>query len=333
MLSFQNPAAFLLFLLIPLLFILRKLKVFTKITFPAVLADWEGRAFRWKGSGRKFLRILSKIFLWTSFIFVVAALADPVRSKQEKVYACVGTDIVFVVDTSPSMAAKDINGNTRLEAAKNTIKRLSQEHEDFRFGIVVLGSEASILVPPTNDHNVFYTRIDDISVGFLGNGSAIGDGLSTAVYHLSSSSSPKKCIVLLTDGENNAGVIHPETAATLAASKEITIYVVGIGSKGTVPIEYVDPVTNKLYSGYLDSNFNSAPLRKIASISSGRYFEVQTVEELKASLSSVAKSENTNVSFSYRSVNELLYDKFLFIGLLLIIAAWIIKRILLNEII
>jgi len=331
--SFQNPAAFLLFLLVPLLFILRKLKVFTKITFPAVLADWNGRSFRWKGNGRRILRVFSIVLLWGGFIFVVSALADPVLSKQEKIYSSVGTDLVFVVDTSPSMAAKDINGSTRLEAAKATIKQLALAHEDFSFGIVVLGSQASILVPPTNDHKFFYSRIEDIQVGLLGNGSAIGDGLSTAVYHLSSSKAPKKCIILLTDGENNAGVIHPETSAALAFSKGITIYVVGIGSKGTVPIEYVDPATNKLYSGYLDSNFNSAPLKKLASISNGRYFEVQTAEELSASLSVVAKAENTNVSFSYKTVNELLYDKFLFIGLLFVMAAWIIKRIFLNEII
>ena len=331
--SFENPAAFLLFLLVPLLFLLRKLKVFTKISLPAVLSDWNGRSFKWNGKGRKALYIFSKILLWTGFIFVVAALADPVFSRQEKVYTSLGTDIVFVVDTSPSMAAKDVNGITRLEAAKNTIKVLASEHEGFRFGIVVLGSEASVFVPPTNDHSVFTKRLDDISVGILGNGSAIGDGLSTAVCHLSSSSAPKKCIVLLTDGENNAGIIHPETAASLAAGNKISIYVVGIGSKGSVPIEYVDPNTGKLYSGYLDSNFNSASLKRISSISDGKYFEVKTIEELNSTLSAVAKVENVNMSFTYKTVNTLLYDKFLFVGILLVAAAWIIKRLFLNELV
>ena len=329
--SFQNPAAFLLLLLIPLLYLLRKLKIFTKITFPAVLADWNGKAFKWNGKARRFFSILAKIIMGTGFVCVIAAFADPVVSWQEKVYTSLGTDVIFVVDTSPSMAAKDIDGSTRLEAAKNTIKLVSQEYEGFRFGIVVLGSDASVFVPPTSDSSLFKKRIDDIHVGILGNGSAIGDGLSTAVCHLASSKAPKKCIILMTDGENNAGVIHPETAAVLAADNEIAIYVEGVGSKGSVPIEYTDPSTGKLYSGYLDSNFNSASLRKISSLANGRYFEVKTADELKTTLNTVAKTENVTQNFTYKTMNELLYDKFLLFGSILLVLAWIIKRLLLNE--
>ena len=331
--SFQNPAAFLLLLLIPLLFILRKLKIFTKITFPAVLADWNGKAFKWKGKARKVLSVFARIIMGVGFLSVVLAFADPVISWQEKVYTSLGTDVIFVVDTSPSMAAKDIDGGTRLEAAKNTIKVIIQQYEGFRFGIVVLGSDASVFVPPTSDHNAFKKRIDDIGVGILGNGSAIGDGLSTAVCHLASSKAPKKCIILMTDGENNAGAIHPETAAELAADNNITIYVVGIGSKGSVPIEYTDPSTGKLYSGYLDSNFNSASLRKISALANGRYFEVKTADELLITLNNVAKTENVTQNFTYKTMNELLYDKFLLFGSLMLVLAWIIKRLLLNEII
>lgn len=331
--SFQNPAAFLLLLLIPLLYLLRKLKIFTKITFPAVLADWNGKAFKWNGKGRRFFSILARIILGAGFLSVIAAFADPVISWQEKVYTSLGTDIIFVVDTSPSMAAKDIDGSTRLEAAKNTIKLISKEYEGFRFGIVVLGSDASVFVPPTSDHSLFKKRIDDIHVGILGNGSAIGDGLSTAVCHLASSKAPKKCIILMTDGENNAGVIHPETAAVLAADNEIAIYVVGIGSKGSVPIEYTDPATGKLYSGYLDSNFNSASLRKISALANGRYFEVKTADELTTTLNTVAKTENVTQNFTYKTMNELLYDKFLLFGSIMLALAWIIKRLLLKEII
>lgn len=331
--SFQNPAAFLLLLLIPLLYLLRKLKIFTKITFPAVLADWNGKAFKWSGKTRRVISIFARIIMGAGFLAVIAAFADPVISWQEKVYTSLGTDVIFVVDTSPSMAAKDIDGGTRLEAAKNTIKLVSQDYEGFRFGIVVLGSDASVFVPPTSDHNAFKKRIDDIHVGILGNGSAIGDGLSTAVCHLASSKAPKKCIVLMTDGENNAGAIHPETAADLAADNNITIYVVGIGSKGSVPIEYTDPSTGKLYSGYLDSNFNSASLRKISSLANGRYFEVKTTDELMITLSNVAKTENVTQSFTYKTMNELLYDKFLLFGSIMLALAWIIKRLLLNEMI
>ena len=261
--NFENPAAFFLLVIIPALFILRRLKIFNRISFPAVLADWEGRHFEWKGHPQKFLSVFAAILFTAGFLISVCALAAPVISNQEKVYTSLGTDIVFVVDTSPSMSAKDMEGGQRLDAAKNAIYTLTSKNDGSRYGLVGLGSNAAVLVPPTSDLTFFSERLSQISAGAFGNGSAIGDGLSTAVCHLVSSSAQKKCIVLLTDGENNAGEIHPETAAQLASDNNITIYVVGIGSKGKVPIEYTDPVTKRLYSGYLDSNFNPASLKKL----------------------------------------------------------------------
>ena len=203
--TFENPAAFFLLLLIPLLYIFRSLKIFNQITFPAVLEDWNGRSFEWKGKSQKFLSILARTFFTAGFLISVAALAAPVISNQEKVYTSLGSDIVFVLDTSPSMSAKDMNGLQRLDAAKNAIYTLSNKNDGSRYGLVALGSNAAVLVPPTSDPNFFSNRLTNISAGILGNGSAIGDGLSTAVCHLVSTAAPKKSIVLLTDGENNAG--------------------------------------------------------------------------------------------------------------------------------
>ena len=331
MLEFLNPAAFLLFLLIPLLFLLRYLKIFRQVTFMAVLADWKGKAFEWKGRFRRLVSLLAKSLIFLGFAGVVFALADPVMTHQEKVYTSLGTDIVFVIDTSPSMAANDVGGNTRLESAKNTIRSVAAEYDGCRFGMVVLGSEASVLVPPTADLNLFTGRLDDVKVGILGNGSAIGDGLSTAVCHLVSSSAQKRTIILLTDGENNAGQIHPETAASLAAENDIPVYVIGIGTKGTVPIEYVDPKTGKVYSGYLDSNFNSASLRRIASMTRGRYFEVSTAQEFTRTFETVIKSESVSQNYTFRTVNQSCFKTILLWAILLLCAGWFIKRIVLRE--
>lgn len=331
--SFQNPLAFLFLLLVPLLIILRKFKIFSKIEFPAVLGDWEGRLFTWKGVVIRFFSIFAKITKTGAILCVIIAFADPVISHQEKTFTSLGSDLIFVVDTSPSMAGKDVDDDTRMNAAKNTIKKLAVENEGLRYGLVLLGSEAEVAVPPTSDHQSFFKEVNNMSVGMMGDGSAIGDGLSTAICHLISSSAPKKIIILLTDGENNAGEIHPETAATLANSNNIPIYVIGIGSRGTVPIEYEDPKTGKIYSGYLDSNFNSASLKKIASSANGHYYEVRTTEDLLTTLQSVTKAESSTQSFTYKTISVHYFDKFLIAGIILFIATWIFKRVFMNEIV
>lgn len=331
MFEFSNPAAFLLLLLIPLLFILRKFKIFTKITFPAVLSDWEGHSFSWDLKARKLLSNFARGLVGAGFTLIVTAIADPVITHQHKVYTSLGTDIVFVVDTSPSMAARDMNGISRLETAKSTIEKLMAQHEGYRYGIVAVGTEAAVFVPPTGDFACVAERMGELSVGILGNGSAIGDGISTAVCHLAASTAPRKCIILLTDGENNAGEIHPETAAELSHSNGIALYVVGIGTKGSVPIEYTDPATGKLYSGYLDSNFDAGQLKKLAEASEGRYFEAVTAGDLEGSLSLIAKTENTAQNYTYRNESKTYYKQILLAGAILIILSWFIKRIILGE--
>ena len=116
--------AFLFLLLIPLLYILRYFKIFEQIKFFAVLSDWDGKSFEWSGKWYNFLYVFSKVLTILGCICVIAAMADPVIKTQEKVYTSLGTDIVFVVDTSPSMAAQDMNGNNRLAAAQSAINFL-----------------------------------------------------------------------------------------------------------------------------------------------------------------------------------------------------------------
>lgn len=329
--SFMNPAAFFLPLLIPLYFLLRRLGIFSHISFPLTIADWEGYVFTWSDKFLVYASRLSVFLSYAAFILIVIAFADPVVHKQERVYTTRGTDVLFVLDTSPSMAARDIGTLLRIDAAKQAVKTLVQNNGGASFGLVAMGSEAALVVPVTSDISVFEKRLDSVALGEMGDGTAIGTGLSSAVYHLAASKATRKCIVLITDGENNGGEIHPETAARLAMEKDITLYTLGIGTRGSVPLDYKDPFTGKEYTGYLDSAFDSAPLEKIALASGGRYYGVENLPSLNAALSAIIRRQSVVQSYYLRNVNTQYYDEFILAAVIVFALAWGIRRLLLRE--
>ena len=140
-------------------------------------------------------------------------------------------------------------------------------------GLVGFGDEAVLRVPPTTDYDTFLARLEDMKILELGEGTAIGMGLSVAALHLSDSSASEKVIVLLTDGDNNAGEIQPMAAASMAAQMGIRIYVIGIGSEGEIPFEFVHPETGKLISGIQRSKFNESFLVKLSETGGGQFLQ------------------------------------------------------------
>jgi Ca-activated chloride channel family protein len=330
--EFENPAAFLFLLVIPFLYIMRALKIFKRTAFPLVFADWNGKSFGWNGKLSHILSFLALFFCVSAYVLLTFALAEPVIHHQEKVYTSKGADVLFVLDTSPSMASRDIGGMTRLNAARQGIHTLVNNNRGAAFGLIAMASEAAVVVPPTADHELFLRRLDSLVIGGLGEGSAIGTGLSSAVYHLISSKAPRKCIVLITDGENNAGSVHPDTAAELAAQNNITLYTFGIGTKGSVPIEYIDPNTGKVHSGFYDSDFDTAPLESIAYAGGGRYFGIESTNALSEALSLISRRETVIQTFHYKSSDQALYPYYLLAAAVLFALAWLLRRVILKEV-
>lgn len=123
--------------------------------------------------------------------------------------------------------------------------------------MTALSSSAALILPPTIDHKVFLSRLDSLSIGELGDGTAIGMGLAVSSAYMTRSKLNSSYIVLLTDGENNTGEINPKTAAEVLVNKSIGFYVIGIGSSGYTTLEYTDPKTGKTYSGSIFPNLMS----------------------------------------------------------------------------
>ncbi len=330
MLSFHNPAAFLLFGFIPIVLLLRKSGLFIRPAVPLLLCDWDGRGFEWHAHARKTMSALTKALNAAGFCAAVTAFADPVLLQTERVYTSRGTDVIFVLDVSPSMAARDVSGMTRIEAAKQAIRALAGENPGYAYGLVTMAEDAALALPPTADAKCFADALSEAALGSKGDGTALGVGLAAAVFHLASSGAPKKCIILLTDGENNAGAIHPETAAGLAVQNGMTLYTIGVGSAGSAPIEYRDPHTGKTYSGYLSASFNPAELKKIAQSAGGRYFPVHSLEDLSLALKVISRNEATVQTYRTRTAERALYVPLTGAAALFFALSYVIRRVALG---
>ncbi len=328
----ENPLAFLLLLVVPLYYILKRAKIFAKPAFPLTLQDWNGQGFEWVNPASNLLNTVSKVLCIGAYISLVVAFSNPTIVREEREYAARSSEVVFVIDISPSMAALDIANGTRLDAAKSAIRLLVNENKGSAFGLVSCASNSALLVPPTMDHNTLFTQLEMMHIGELGDETALGLGIATAVYHLMSTYSPRKTIVLLTDGENNAGSIHPETAAALAKDYGIILYIAGIGTRGSVPIEYIDPNTGQKYAGFLDSSFDNSSLRTLTSITDGKYFTVDTLSSLSQALQTVKREQAVSQPYFIKRIAEPLYEKALLLSMILFSITWLLRRLLLREV-
>jgi Ca-activated chloride channel family protein len=156
---------------------------------------------------------------------------------------------------------------------------------------VAVGNDASLLVPPTIDRDALFSRLDSLRIGELGDGTALGMGLGIAALHIRNSTAPRRAVALITDGENNAGAIHPETAAAALQNVPVSLWVIGVGSGGEVPIDYVDPVTRIRRTGTFDSRFNVESLRSIALSGGGHYISAPSAEAFAHAFSRINEGE------------------------------------------
>jgi len=236
---------------------------------------------------------LLKILEVAGVILLFFSAADPVIKTTETVWLNRGADIIFVLDVSPSMAALDMGGQNRFTAACTLITDFAARRPSDSIGLVAAGSDAALLVPPTTDRETLYLRLETLRIGELGENTALGMGLSTAALHLEKSNAKRKVAVLITDGENNAGFVHPETAAAMLRDMDVSFWVIAVGSAGEVPIDYVDPYTRIRSTGTFDSRFDSESLRRLSITGGGTYIAAPSSQAFSSAFSQLDDSEIT----------------------------------------
>jgi Ca-activated chloride channel family protein len=225
---------------------------------------------------------------------VIVALARPQTGRSKHTEYSEGIDIMLVLDTSGSMQAQDFEPKNRLSVAKDVVKTFITKRPEDRIGLVVFSADAMTQCPLTLDHALLSKLVDQVDFGMLDDGTAIGVALATACNRLRTSKAKSKVIVLLTDGQNNAGMVDPTTAARVAASLGLKVYTVGVGTRGRAPIPVDDPVFGRrLISVEVDIDENT--LRKIAEITHGQYFRATDTKELVAIYDQIDKLEKSKV--------------------------------------
>lgn len=230
---------------------------------------------------------------YTGIFLLFIAAAGPLLISTETVWLNRGADIMFVVDVSPSMAAQDMEHQNRFDAARNLVRTFGLNRPSDALGLVAVGDDAALILPPTIDRLSLFSRLETLYIGELGDGTALGMGLAIAALHLKDSTAPHKAVVLITDGENNAGALHPETAAALLPELGASLWVIGVGSGGEVPITYVDPLTKIRRTGTFDSRFDPETLKAIARKGQGTYIPAPSAEAFTQAFSYINKQEMT----------------------------------------
>ena len=223
-------------------------------------------------SWKNIVRHLPFILRLAALFFIIIALARP-QTKNEEINAeGEGIDIVLGIDVSGSMTAQDFSPN-RMEAAKKVAEEFVDSRPTDRIGIVVFAGESFTQCPLTTDKAVLKSAISHIQNGLLEDGTAIGDGLSTSIDRLRNTRSKSKVVILLTDGENNGGIIGPASAKEIAKAFHVKVYTIGVGSDGYAPF----PVKTQL--GIIVQQqkvtIDEKLLNEIATETGGKYFRAK----------------------------------------------------------
>ncbi len=298
--TFTNPWALLLLLLLPIGWILR-----AKYRRATMLYTVTRRFKNAKSTFKvKLLKALPYIWMLAITFFVIAAARPRSSSDVEKNYT-EGIDIVIALDISSSMYAVDFKPKDRIQAAKIEAATFIEGRKNDRIGLVVFASKAFPQCPLTIDHKILLSLLSKVEVGMIEDGTAIGDALITAGNRLRKSEAKSKVIILLTDGRNNAGRIDPVTAAQAAGSLDIKIYAVAMGKIGQAEYPVKDAFGRTRYM-LMDVEIDEPMLMQIANVTGGKYFRATNTEKLREIYKEIDAMEKTKVETEkYRRYKEL----------------------------
>ncbi|MDX2170794.1 MAG: VWA domain-containing protein [Deltaproteobacteria bacterium] len=289
--QWHDPWALLLLLLVPLLWRRGRRQAAPTVSYPmveALRAVGPGRRARW----RWVLPALRALAL----TLLVIALARPQLGKASTRISAEGIDIMLAVDVSGSMLAEDfqLDGQraNRLDAVKAVVREFLDHRPNDRVGLVLFAARPYTQSPLTLDHGWLLSNLDRARIGMIEDGTAVGSALATAVSRLEGSQAKSKIVILLTDGQSNAGKVPPLTAAESAKALGYRVYTIGTGTRGAAPYPQADPFGRKVYVN-MPVDIDEDTLRHISETTGGRYFRATDTESLRLIYQEIDQLEKT----------------------------------------
>lgn len=321
---FEYP--YLLFLLlIPILLVLRYLWIELKDRRVHLRVS---RLDAWKAGGRSVLEIvrhLPFVLRTAALCLIIVAIARPRSSTQMEKIDTEGIDIIFAMDVSTSMLAQDFTPD-RLSAAKDiAIEFIAQRPSD-RMGIVVFAGESYTQCPLTTDRATLINLMKEVQTDLIEDGTAIGNGLATAVARMKDSDAKSRVVILLTDGVNNRGEIDPAMATEIAKTYGIRVYTIGVGANGTAPYPVQTPWGIEMQN--VPVEIDEALLQGIADGTGGRYFRATDNTKLQEIYAEIGQMEKTRTSVDSFPVYKDLFKNYALAALLCLLLELLISALL-----
>ena len=279
---------------------------------------------------RYYLRHLPFALRAAAFALLVVALARPQDVEQNVRTNTDGIDIMLAIDVSGSMLARDFKPD-RITAAKEVAGSFIAHRYGDRIGLVAFAGEAFTQSPLTTDQSTLQTLLARIRSGLIEDGTAIGNGLATAINRLRESEAKSKVIILLTDGVNNRGEIAPLTAAEIAKAQGIRVYTIGVGTEGMAPYPAIDMFGNITFVNQ-KVEIDEKTLTAISDMTGGKYFRATDKAKLKAIYDEINQLEKSKVEVTEHVSYHELYLAWVLAALGLLLAEFLLANLVLKRI-
>jgi Ca-activated chloride channel family protein len=280
---------------------------------------------------KKSLRILLFFAGLIGWAYISYSLMQPRKPQKYSPSNIEVNDIILCIDVSRSMLADDIKPN-RLEAAKEKIREFVKLRPTDRIAVIIFSEKVYTLLPLTTDPSLVDKILSEISIGFLGSGTNIGDGLALSVARAVNSETKNKVIILLTDGVANVGTMTPMQAAEEAKKYGIKVYTIGLGTDNDAKIPVGNGIFGTQYQLIPGGGIDYKVLKEISDLTGGRFYPAKSEGALAQILSDIQNLEKTEIKVNHQIVYDEQFYSFLLIGVALLLGTEISRRVLLKDV-